>query len=227
MLLCVSCAFSRPVGSLAPHIDPYDSLASLMPQAEGFQSISSFLGTSPSPSSHLVSSSPNLDSIAEVESPENEPLEDPANNHEVGTRVSTTSETDATALDPFPNNGREVFSESPEIDESGPVALAAIENFNHTSSSAPAVESGFGTTMPSADPYQFPPEYIYKAGDPPPLYSSDGNSTSPLFSGRFDSPLVPGKKVTQPVSSSTPLDRDESHQTTTLRQRDIHRNSDT
>ena len=141
-----------------------------------------------------MSNSPNLDSIAEVENVEEVNSESVAGNLETETRVVTTSEVqaDTTSLDPFPSDGASLLSESPDIEETGPVALAAIENFNHLSSTA---EPGFGTAIP--------PDYIYVPGDRPPPYSTD-DSTSPLFSGRLVSPPVPGVKVTEPVSSSTP-----------------------
>ena len=194
-----------------------------MPHAEGFLSINSSLGVSPSPPSQPVSNPPHLDSIAEIEGTEGVTSESPVNNLETEARVPMASETqpDTTTLDPFPSDGRGFLSESPDIEENGPVALAAIENFDHVSSTA---GPGFGTTLPGTDPYQDPPEFIYQAGDRPPPYSTD-DSASPLFSGRFVDPPVPGAKVTQPISSSTPLGRNESQQTT-LRQRDVHRNSD-
>ena len=212
------------VGSLVPQVDPYDSLASLMPQADGFQSLGSFLGGSPSPPSRQVPNPTNLESIAENEDTGGVASESPAGNLEAeAARVPTASgvQPDTTTLDPFPSDGRNFLSESPDIDENGPVALAAIDNFDDVSSTA---GPGFGTSPSAPDPFHDPPEFIYQAGDRPPPYFAD-DSASPLFSGRLVNPPVPGAKVTQPISSSTPLGRSETNQMT-LRQRDVHGNSD-
>lgn len=205
-------------GSLPTHIDPLDSLASLTPQPEGFQSITSFLGNSPAPppSRKQLSNPPNLESISESDSSEGVTNPGPEWRPRLN-RAGTIS------LDPFPN-GQDFLTDSFELEESGPSAMATRENYSHASSTA---DTGFETTtMSVTNPYQDPPGYVYEASDRPPPYSS-GNSTSPLFSGRFDSPAVPGVKVTQPVGSSTPRDGDDSARQTNLRQRDVRRDSDT